>query len=62
MKNETKDRHLRNLKKLRDQNAPAAVIDAYYQAEKISPEDLRIRADESGFGVALTYSFCFIAS
>lgn len=49
MKNETKDRHLRNLQKLRDQNASAAVIESYYETEKISPEDLRIRADESGF-------------
>ena len=49
MKNETKDRHLRNLQRLRDQNAPAEVIESYYETEKISPEDLRIRADESGF-------------
>ena len=50
MKNETREIHLRNLERMRSKNAPTADIEAYYVREKITPAQLNVRADESGFG------------
>jgi hypothetical protein len=50
MKNETRESHLRNLERMRSNNAPTADIEAYYVREKITPAQLNVRADESGFG------------